>query len=469
MITPYESGPIERFCRLFPPLDPTFNPTTMEKLGRSMERTESHITEEPEGDALPAGYTYFGQFIDHDLTLDETPLSEALAFGSVPANTVNAADGRLNLSHLYGAGPRSAIHGHLYARDGSSFRLGRVKSPTGVRFDLPIGDEGPVSAEPRNNENLILRQLCGMFLLLHNKAVQELPNSLDPLERFQKARNRVCWHYQYLVREDYLRRIVTDHVFERVVRRGRAKIDWQIKGFAIPIEFSQAAFRFGHSMVRAHYDLNASARDIRLRQLFAGPHRFSAISPDRAVDWIRFLGVAKPAIKNVPATAIDTTIVPPLFRLPSERVHHFTKLNALPLPPQLPVRTLLRGTASRLPTGERVATLLGYEPLRQQRDGGGEHAWSKLSELGLTGRTPLWYYILLEAEVQRLGRGLGDVGSELVAGVIEGSLKTDPNSYISCFASGWKPEKWLIQGGKRLRVERLADVAIVTGLASVSP
>jgi hypothetical protein len=469
MNPPYEPAPIDRYSRLFPPLDPPFELEAMEQLGKSMERAITNITEELEGAPLPAGYTYFGQFIDHDLTLDETFLTDALAFGSIPAETRNAADGRLNLNHLYGDGPKSAKHGHLYAADGASFRLGRVKSSTRERFDLPIGRGGPQSAEPRNNENLILRQLCGMFLKLHNQAVQELPASLDPFERFQRARNRVCWQYQYLVRKDYLPRIVTDKVFDRLVLRGRPKIDWQKKGFSIPVEFSQAAFRFGHSMVRAQYRLNSNFRDLLpLRKIFAGPQRFRSIPRAMAIDWINFLG-AGPLIKSVPAKEIDTTIVPPLFRLPSKEVHHFTRANPPLLPPQLSVRTLQRGAITRLPTGEQVAKALGYHPLHQQASGRGEKAWEMLNELGLKGRTPLWYYILLEAEVERLGAGLGRVGSELVAGVIEGCLRTDPGSYISCFKSDWKPPAWRITTTNKMRpIGDLADVAVVTGLASLA-
>jgi hypothetical protein len=257
MNPPYEPAPIDRYCRLFPPTNPPFDRKVMEKLGLSMQRQTSRIPKEQERQPPPAGYTYLGQFVDHDLTLDETPLQEAIGYGSTPAQTINRASARLNLNHLYGSGPGSVQHGYLYENDGASFRLGKVLTKQKQTFDLPVGPNGPESAEARNTQNLILRQLCVMFLKLHNLAVRELPVSLEPFERFQRARNRVCWQYQYLVREDYLYQITTPKVYDEVITKSRRKIDWQSKGFAIPVEFSQAAFRFGHSMVRAQYDLNS--------------------------------------------------------------------------------------------------------------------------------------------------------------------------------------------------------------------
>src|SRR6266404_1122710 len=114
MQPPYEPAPLDRYCRLFPPADPPFDFGVMQALGLSMKNSKSPIPEAEQRTPLPVGYTYFGQFVDHDLTLDETPLPDAIQFASIPAQTINAADGRLNLNHLYGAGPASVRHGDLY-------------------------------------------------------------------------------------------------------------------------------------------------------------------------------------------------------------------------------------------------------------------------------------------------------------------------------------------------------------------
>ncbi len=434
-----------------------------------MEAAETRIPAEKLRHPLPAGYTYFGQLVDHDLTLDETPLGEATGYASIPAATVNSTDARLNLNHLYGEGPGSVRHGSLYEADGCSFRLGTVRNKSGETFDLPVGIGGPEAAESRNTGNLILRQLCVMLLKLHNLAVEELPASLDPLERFNRARNRLCWQYQWLVREDYLYQVVTHKVYDEVVTNSRRKIDWAGKGFAIPAEFSQAAFRFGHSMVREKYTLNRNNPNVPLRTIFDPRLAKRPLDPMMAIDWARFLDMSESSLtgrNRVPAMAIDTTLVPPLFDLPREKVHHFTDADAPDLPGALAVRTLQRGASTRLATGEEVAREMGFDPLRDRGLGGGSESWKKLDHLGLTGRTPLWYYVLLEAEMECGGVCLGTVGSQLVAEVIDGSLRSDSASYLSCFGGSWKPAPWKMPDGTMRPVRKLLDLARVTGLAA---
>lgn len=435
----------------------------MKELGLSMKRSTNRLTDVQRGTPPPAAYTYFGQLIAHDLTLDQTPLPRATGFASIPAETVNAADARLNLNHLYGFGPGSAQHGSLYAEDGASFRIATVQKDSRCAFDFPMGEYGPESAEDRNLENVILRQICAMFLKLHNCAVEELSSAMDPIERFNRARNRVCWQYQWLVREDFLEKTIDEVIRRKIIRRGQHCIDWQSKGFAIPVEFSQAVFRFGHSLVRDEYFLSQYEQNVPLEHIFDGRRRFKSLDPKLAIDWERFLPVKTSNNKPVPAMAIDTTIVTPLFHLPSDKVHHLTDFEAPPLPPQLPVRTLLRGASTRLVNGERLAQELELPTLQEKKLSGGEVSWRKLDELNLTNRTPLWYYILLEAELEQRGERLGPVGSQLVAEVIDGSLKTDLNSYLSCFSSNWKPPAWSTRSGP-VPIRHLSDLATVVGL-----
>ncbi|MGI8890473.1 MAG: peroxidase family protein [Chthoniobacterales bacterium] len=468
MNPPYEPAPRDRYCRLFPSANPSFDLGIMQKLGASMEASETRIPSEQLRHPLPAGYTYFGQLVDHDLTLDETPLNLAINYASLPVATENAADGRFNLNHLYGAGPGSVQHGSLYETDGCSFRLGTVRSKSGETFDLPLGKEGPEAAESRNTGNLILRQLCVMFLKLHNLAVQGLPATLDPWERFNRARNRVCWQYQWLVREDYLYQVITHDVYDQVVPHSRHTVDWLGKGFAMPVEFSQAAFRFGHSMVREKYTLNLDNRGVPLRAIFDPRLGDKPLDPGMAIDWARFLDMSESSLtgrNRVPAMAIDTTMVPPLFHLPREKVHHFTEADAPDLPGALAVRTLLRGASTRLATGEGVTRAMGFVPLQDRGLPGGSASWKKLDELGLKGRTPLWYYLLLEAEMECGGVCLGTVGSQLVAEVVDGCLHSDGASYLSCFGSSWQPAPWKMLDGTMKSIRRLLDLARVTGLA----
>jgi hypothetical protein len=465
-LRPVQPAPPDHYCRLFTPVDPPFSPEVMTFLGRSMAGCESKIPPLLRFESPPAGYTYFGQFIDHDITRDDTYL-----FCVSPSlrDLVNGGGARLDLNHLYGDGPTSDRDGPLY--DGPFFRLGDVQLPNGSPFDLALDrtTNKPLTADDRTPENVILRQLCVMFMMLHNLAVQELPDCLETFDRFEKARVRVQWQYQWLVREDYLSQICDVDIFKDVVNKGITLIDWETDGFAIPVEFSQAAFRFGHSMVRPFYMLRDNTVPISLKDLFSGPDTRGALDPEMAVDWQKFLQMGRPAVEN--AMNIDTTLAQPLFCLPPEHIQHRRTSNPLPLPPELSVRTLRRGAATGLPTGEMVAEKLGRKiPLRYQNLlEGMEDPWLFLDQLGLSGRTPLWYYLLLEAELDQRGAKLGTIGSRLVAEVIDGALRADSTSYLVNTEPDWTPPPWRTPTGRELSVERLKDVPIVVGLTRDAP
>ena len=70
------------------------------------------------------------------------------------------------------------------------------------------------------------------------------------------------WQYQWLVRHDFLKQICQPDIYNAVVENGQCTIDWNTDGFSIPVEFSQAAFRFGHSMVRPDYTLNEVTQEV---------------------------------------------------------------------------------------------------------------------------------------------------------------------------------------------------------------
>jgi hypothetical protein len=436
----------------------------MTTLGLSMNRATSATS----ALRILAGYTYFGQFIDHDLTRDRTPLNET--WHQPPCQIRNHRTPWLDLDSLYGDGPFRSKHGHLYAADGVSFRLGKVLA-NNEPFDLPLDDNTCMAdvAEERNNENVIIRQLHAMFLKLHNAAVQELPDKLAPSERFQRARDRVRWQYQWLVRHDFLRTVCDTGVYDDVVVKGNRLIAWQ-GAFSIPVEFSQAAFRFGHSLVRDTYVLNTEPTGtggmagVPLPLMFANAHKPGPLNPSMRVDWSRFLGGETNGNGYEFAFLVDTSIVEPLFHLPEESIALFVRSFSRDKSSefQLPVRTLVRGAASRLPTGEQVAERLspGYRLVFDGRD-----SCTILEECGLENRTPLWYYILLEAELQHNGAGLGTIGSRLLAEVLEECLQQDPGSFLRN-GSGWEPPPWMGPDGKPIAVRTLLDLACVVGLAT---
>lgn len=433
-ICPAQPGDENHFCRLFEPLprDETFDPRTMRDLGRSMGCA---LKVSGEARTPAVAYTYFGQFIDHDLTRDETPFDQAGL--EEPNNIVNHGGGRLDLSHVYGEGPGSKRHGQLYEEDGASFRLGEVCSPiAGEKFDLPLDGGQPLAADDRTPENLIQRQLCVMFMRLHNIAVRN--TSGTPEQRFRAARQEVTWQYQWLVRRDFMEKLLASDVYAEILRHENGGlIDWGENGFSIPVEFSQAAFRFGHSMVRSDYVLNKNLV-LPLEDIFAGPARKTALMPQHAIDWSRMTDVGRQRAK-----AIDTSIVVPLFHLPEDQFDHKKAKTEEPLPRELAVRTLRRGAATCLPTGEQVATVLGHQSFsRPPSSVPAIFALKMLAKYNLIGRTPLWYYILLEADVESNGNRLGTIGSRLVGEVIESSLRTDPSSYIRQFGTDWDPPMW---------------------------
>lgn len=454
----HEPSAPDRYCRLFPPVESPFDATAMTALGLSMDKLIP-ATSNPR---ILAGYTYFGQFIDHDLTRDDTPLWEA---GKLPpGKTKNHRTAWLDLDNLYGDGPCSAQHRHLYAEDGVSFRLG-TPIVNGEQFDVPLDEttRAPQLADDRNNENVIVRQVHAIFLKLHNAAVKELPAKLPPEERFKRARDRVRWQYQWLVRHDFLRTICHPEVYRDVIENGCRLLDWQGL-FSIPVEFSQAAFRFGHSLVRDSYVLNLepggkpgdppTVAGVPLQELFRSAHEPGELSRRMRVDWNRFLGGPTGRTKHEFALFIDTSIAKPLFDLPRPNIRLFVESLAKDEPKELPVRTLLRGAATGLPTGEYVAEKFGRNPLTIPNG------------LGLNGKTPLWYYVLLEAELEVKGASLGRVGSRLVAEVIEECLRADPGSFLRQNESEWVPPPWTGRDGRPIAVKTFLDLAAVVGLAT---
>jgi hypothetical protein len=462
MSFPYIPSRWDRYSRLFPPSSTSFDLDTMRELGCSMDKATSLTSDL----RILAGHTYFGQFIDHDLTRDDTPLFDAGK--KLPSETENHRTAWLDLDSVYGDGPLSEKHGHLYQEDDASFRLGDVLVK-GEPFDLPLGKHTATAqlVDDRNNENIIVRQVHVLFLKLHNAAVKELPTKLAARERFERARDRVRWQYQWLVRHDFLKQICKPKVYENVIN-GHRSIHWHGE-FSIPIEFSQAAFRFGHSLVRHIYVLNTEptgengqTADVPLAEIFAAAHAPGPVKPRLRVDWDRFLGGPTGSKGYEFAFLVDTSIAQPLFHLPKESIRLFVQSLAPDEPPELPVRTLLRGAATRLPTGEEVEARFNLPSLRSCNP---SSAWKILDDLGLKGRTPLWYYVLLEAELEQKGGTLGTVGSLLVAGVIEENLRQDPRSFLQN-GSTWTPQPWRGPIGKPITITRLYDLACVVGLAT---
>jgi Animal haem peroxidase len=441
----------------------------LEKLAQSMRQSQP-AEDRPGYAPSAAAVTYFGQFVDHDLTMDTTPLREAES--SEPIYTTNYRTPWLDLDHVYGDGPCSSRHHHLYESDEASFCVARAPDG-GEPFDVPFTHDGCVAlADERNGENIILRQIHAMFLKLHNVAVRNLPKTLSPRERFDRARDRVRWQYQWLVREWYLLEVCHQEVWEAVFEDGERRIDWSQDGFAIPVEFSAAVMRFGHSMVRASYQMRNGGEDLPLARLF-GMRNNRALNRALKIDWEFFTGLQPGSRPTANANAIDTTIAEPLFELPDEHINLYVRTPVPHPPPALALRTLKRGASIRLPTGQQVRDALGEGPIPEA----GIDPWPSLRSVGLDQHTPLWYYILLEAELSPgladgaqmkrknggFGSTLGKLGSRLAAEVIYASLQDDPSSFVRRGLS-LPLEPWPMPDGTPIEVKTLADVAKVAGV-----
>jgi hypothetical protein len=381
---------------------------------------------------IPAGYTYLGQFIDHDITYDPASVQQKV---DDPGALIDYRTPRLDLDSLYGRGPKDDPF--LYD---ISLALSRDvellvgKNPPGdddfEPRDLPRNHQGrALLGDPRNDENIIVSQLHLVFIRFHNWVVGHVqatrPDLKDGGPLLAECQRIVRWHYQWIVVHDFLERIAGKELAQAVLAKAdHPHFKWKNNPY-MPIEFSAAAYRFGHSMVRPHYDLNAAnlQKPIFSADDDPGPmddlRGFRRLPSGWTIDWRRFFKISDAEPQH--SRRIDTKLSPQLFRLAKDTDRDRRAL---------PWLNLHRGRSVGLPSGQAVAAALGQQPLTAEELG---------LEGPLGGQTPLWYYLLREAEVRAGGEHLGPVGGLIVAEVLVGLLDGDPQSYLR-MNRGWKPE-----------------------------
>jgi len=373
---------------------------------------------------LSAGHTFFGQFIDHDLTFDA---ESTLGVPAAIERSVNMRSARFDLDNVYGGGP--ALSPQLYREDDPA--LFRVES--GGRFeDLPRGGDGAaIIADSRDDENLVISGLHCAFLVFHNAVVADLRSSgaVAPTDGFDEARQVVIWHYQWIVLHEVLPLFVGRSMVDQVLADGRQWFTPTVP--TIPVEFQVAAYRFGHSLVQGSYTINddftapifdTSQHGVDDPNDLRGGQR----GERRWVDWSKFFDFGVPMRHN---RRIGTTIASALLDLPTQAID--SSRAEVEGPTSLASRNLLRHVTWGIPSGQAIAELIGAAPV-------GRSNFGDLEEFGLATDTPLWFYLLREADRHANGVHLGPVGGRIVAEVFIGLLELDPTSFLSS-SPQWTP------------------------------
>jgi hypothetical protein len=427
------------------------------------------------GGKIPAGYTYLGQFVDHDLTFDKTKVM--LGDDISPADLLLGRSPTLDLDSLYGAGPNDPVSEAFY-EDDRHLAVGKTVRVDGLRarreYDLArVGDgrrKNPrrtLIPDFRNDENLAVAQTHLAFIRFHNRVVDGVDSSVPPRRRFRLARSEVVKHYQWMLRHDYLPRICDRAVVKDVFDNGRKTFEVGADPLTMPtmpVEFSVAAFRFGHSMIRAAYDWNAEFPDGSgaLFFLFDFSGTSGGLGGDELAlpsnwiaDWRRmynFASIGRADLKPPPgernlARRIDTLLAPPLSDLPPGSFggsfdDFGTRLA------DLAFRNLTRATMVKLASGQQMAQLLRSKGVpvrrltrRQVLAGAGDGSGAVLDNLTATERdkfaedTPLWFYVLREAELND-GRLTG-VGARIVAETFHRAMEGSKHSIVR--DPDWRP------------------------------
>ena len=358
---------------------------------------------------VEAGWPFFGQYVAHDLTADRSPLRSHSELGSLR----NVRAPRANLESLYGGGPVGSPY--LFQRDDPA----KMLEDDG---DVPRNREGlALLGDPRNDTYVFMSQMQVAFIRAHNLIVDRVrEDGAAGDDAFAEARRRLSWHYQWLIVNEYLPTLVGTELVAELLAVGPRFYRPDGAPF-IPVEFADAAYRYGHSQIRQLYRLQ---QDGPLLPVFPDLIGFGPIA-DRTVDWALVFDIPgrAPAQRAKP---IDGQLPRSLIELP----HAITGETSVAAHRSLAARDLQRGHGTGLPAGEDVAELFGADVLSEEEIGLRAYGWE--------GKTPLWLYLLRESAVRHSGDRLGEVGGRICGEVLYGVIARDPESYLAVNAD-WQP------------------------------
>ncbi len=441
----HAAPPAAGYAHMFPGPPPlALEDSSLAALARKMVEPAQR-SENPD---LPAGYTYFGQFIAHDLTRMR--------------GQQNLSGARLRLDTVYGQPLENWRR--LYKQNQAGDRVfvvgrgARLGGTATLEPDLPRKADGhPDIPDERDDFHFIVSQLHLAFMLLHNRLAKDLRENF-PQENgeriFEAARRTACRTYQWLVVDDFLRRICDPSILAQVWPSPQA-MNPDFRTYAatfercLPYEFALAGFRFGHGLVRPHYKLNGA---LPRRPIFhprgvtdwmADWRGHRKLPVEWSVQWNLFFDDAAATAQR--ACCLSTSIAPSLRELPKFAVADDPAREHLV---NLAERTLRAGREAGLPSGQDAA----------------RHMLKNVfPKLGLRSfevvdpeeHDPLWYYVLNEAARVAEGRRLGPVGSWIVATTIAGVLIGDEASFLH--DAGWRPD--LPREGERFELRDLIRYA----------
>jgi hypothetical protein len=410
-----------RFGRIFPKSKYAPTREAIKELAATMMEPDTPSGDNPE---VALGFTFLGQFVDHDLTLDTTAIAGQQAD---PAATTDFRTANFDLDNLYGSGP--GVSRFLYDVLGP-WGKNPVKLAMDAEreFDVPRNSQNTaLIGDMRNDENFLVSQLHLAFLKFHNAVVDRLLNAdrakysgIDGNAMlFMDAHQTVRWHYQWILLHEFLPTILDAGQLADVREQGRKFFCWKELGADfpfMPVEFSTTAYRLGHTMLRQDYQVNDIIhKDLFELPVFGSPKLGSAIEK---LDFTKFFDFpGKPLAQR--ARLFDAKITIPVFTLPF--------IDAKQDPPvSLPERNMLRGLIFNIPSGQQAARMMNNAGLGLKVYTNAELGIDDAKMPGLRGETPLFYYILKESELGG-GQRLGPVGSRIVAEVFHGLLDMPGN------------------------------------------
>jgi len=542
------SGQAQPPTRLCSPIQ--FNSTLSAIIGPSLGTGASPFVDDNKGADLnqqPAGYTFLGQFIDHDVTRTQTALQalstlnasaqsnanvrgklaaagitvdqlqQAIADAAAPTSALSVNTGKLDIDSVYGVVDFEALTGitapWFEQSNGTytgRFAMRHVQAPTSTGapidgFDYERTQAGAAEVpDPRNSEHKLIVQIQNLFELAHNDCMDHTlsgngtPSHQQIGAAFDTCHKKVIWTYETIVATDFLPRFSAEATLNRVApgalhayQRGTMPTSHLpsqdgIKTFLyscnpgqirIPHEFAVAAFRLGHTLVRDQYVLHDPVLDANGNLLTGQPRPIFAaasdpetvglvgdnpVQPGDVIDWSHFYdvyGFSQQDESAQPGRPVDTLISDKLFNLPIAALPPGPDANGKDTSTErnLPRRNLMRASepTSVITGSVGLATGEELEAYAQQRIPGLHDATKevrkaladRLQSAGfdpnlLKRHTPLWLFILAEAESTQASQRLGELGSHIIDEFLLGSLHCDQGSVLYASTGelqGWGP------------------------------